>query len=260
MVLLTNLTLPSARSITHPEMYVPNIPLPDGISEPAERVTVTRILTGTFSSDTHPPGYYLYVWLARLANSILGDPNAALVAISLLASCGAVFFIYLLARRWFGDTAALFAGLLFVFSPLSWFHGTVALIYMVEAFLSALVGYLCWRVYTGETWCVVPAAAAIGLGAGVRPSFSLFLTPESASEKDSSRNHRAASGGPAVVHSHGGSKRRVPCVHVFFYCALACSWRPSNGVQLLTPDLIGAYPRNHARLHCLFRVRGVAFR
>lgn len=47
------------RSITHPEMYVPGIPLPDGISEPAERVTFSRILTGTFSSDTHPPGYYL---------------------------------------------------------------------------------------------------------------------------------------------------------------------------------------------------------
>lgn len=40
-------------------MYVPGIPLPSDISEPAERVTFSRILTGTFSSDTHPPGYYL---------------------------------------------------------------------------------------------------------------------------------------------------------------------------------------------------------
>ena len=39
---------------------------------------------------------------------------------------------------------------IFLFSPLSWFHGTVALTYIVEAFFSALVGYLCWRVYSGK--------------------------------------------------------------------------------------------------------------
>src|SRR5689334_19621161 len=51
-----------AKSISHPEMYVPHIPLPDGLSEPAPRMSVTRILTGTFSSDTHPPGYYLLMF------------------------------------------------------------------------------------------------------------------------------------------------------------------------------------------------------
>src|SRR5689334_16777990 len=62
----------SSRSITHPEMYVPNIPLPEGISEPAERVTVARILTGTFSSDTHPPGYYLlmFPWTRVVGTSL----------------------------------------------------------------------------------------------------------------------------------------------------------------------------------------------
>lgn len=125
----------------------------------------------------HPPGYFLYVWMARLANTVLSDTNTALVSVSLVSSCAAVVFIYLLGRRWFNDTAALFGGLLFVFSPLSWFHGTVALIYMVEGCLSALVGYLCWRVYKGESWFVIPAAAALGFGAGVRPSFSLFVTP-----------------------------------------------------------------------------------
>jgi hypothetical protein len=61
-----------AKSITHPEMYVPGIPLPDGISEPAERGTITRILTGTFSSDTHPPGYYLFMfpWTRAVGTSL----------------------------------------------------------------------------------------------------------------------------------------------------------------------------------------------
>ena len=51
-----------ARSITHPEMYVPGIHMPAGISEPHERLTLPQVITGTFSSDTHPPGYYVLMW------------------------------------------------------------------------------------------------------------------------------------------------------------------------------------------------------
>src|SRR6516164_4767601 len=70
------------RSITHPEMYVPGIRLPAGISEPAERLSVASILTGTFSSDTHPPGYYLamFPWtrLAGTSLSAIRLPSALL--------------------------------------------------------------------------------------------------------------------------------------------------------------------------------------
>src|SRR5207248_6714419 len=80
----------AARSISHPEMYVPGIPLPDGLSEPAERMTVSRILTGTFSSDTHPPGYYLLMlpWTRiagtsleaiRLPSALFGLASIALI-------------------------------------------------------------------------------------------------------------------------------------------------------------------------------------
>ena len=62
----------SNRGISHPEIYVPGIHLPEGISEPAQRDTIFKVLTGTFSSDTHPPGYYLgmFPW-TRLAGTSL---------------------------------------------------------------------------------------------------------------------------------------------------------------------------------------------
>ena len=65
-----------------------------------------------------PPGYFLYVRLGMLSNAIFHDANTALVAISILASCGTVAMIHLLALDWFGRGAAGFAGLLFVSSPL----------------------------------------------------------------------------------------------------------------------------------------------
>ena len=128
-------------------------------------------------NQPHPPGYFLYVCLGRLANSWLPDPNTALVAISIAASCGAAWIIYLLTREWFGGGAALVSAILFLVSPLCWFHGIVALTYIVEAFFSALIGYLCWKVYTGNSVYVIPASVAFAVAAGFRPSTALLLSP-----------------------------------------------------------------------------------
>jgi len=124
----------------------------------------------------HPPGYFLYIWLGRVVNLVFHDANTAFVLISIVASAGALIMIWVLANSWFGRRPALFAGLNFVFSPLIWFHGTVALTYAVEMFFSALTGYLCWRVYR-EGRLAVAAAATAGLAAGFRPSFLLFVAP-----------------------------------------------------------------------------------
>jgi hypothetical protein len=125
----------------------------------------------------HPPGYFLYVCLGRLVNLLVHDANLALVLMSIAAGIGSVVFIYLLALDWFGERAAIFAGLLFLFSPLTWFHGTVALTYGVEAFFSALLGYLCWQIDRGKTNFILPTAILLGISAGVRPSSLLFLAP-----------------------------------------------------------------------------------
>ena len=84
------------RSISHPEIYVPGIRLPEGISEPAERDTIFKVLTGTFSSDTHPPGYYLamFPWTRLAGTSLFAIrlPSAILefACIPLLYMMGAI--------------------------------------------------------------------------------------------------------------------------------------------------------------------------
>src|SRR5882757_14648 len=115
----------------------------------------------------HPPGYFLYVCLGRLLTWILHDANLALVILSIAASCGTIFVIYKMSAGWFGLSEARFASTLFLFSPLSWFHGIVALTYSVEAFFSALVGYVCWRVNCGNLTWVAPAGFLLGISAGI---------------------------------------------------------------------------------------------
>ncbi len=125
----------------------------------------------------HPPGYFLYILAGRVLRWIWKDDNAALIAMSIAASCGAAVMIYLLTLGWFGDGAARFSGIVFLLSPLAWFHGTVALTYIVEAFFSALVGFFCWRAFKGSKWSGVLAAATLGVATGFRPSSILLLAP-----------------------------------------------------------------------------------
>ncbi len=125
----------------------------------------------------HPPGYFLYVCLGRLVNALVHDANLALVLVSILASVASVILIYALALEWFSPRAATFAGLLFLFSPLEWFHGTVALTYSMEAAASALVGLLAWRIQRGSHRLIVPTAIVLGVTAGIRPSSLVFLAP-----------------------------------------------------------------------------------
>ena len=72
------------RSISRPEMDVRGIPLPEGVSEPATRVTHSRILTGPFSSDTHKPNYCLLMlaWTQAMGTSLraIRLPSALLEA------------------------------------------------------------------------------------------------------------------------------------------------------------------------------------
>lgn len=121
-----------ARSVTHPEIYVPRIPLPQGISEPTERFTARSVLTGTFSSDTHPPGYYLFMlpwtrvagtslWAMRVPSAVLGTLSIALV--------------YVLGTLVIGPVAGATAAALVALSGYHVFWSQVARMFSLACFL-----------------------------------------------------------------------------------------------------------------------------
>jgi hypothetical protein len=53
----------------------------------------------------------------------------------------------------------------FCFLFLTWFHGIVVLTYGVEAFFSALVGYLCWLVFRGSHRWIPATGLMLGISA-----------------------------------------------------------------------------------------------
>ncbi len=146
------------RSITHPEMYVPGIPLPEGISEPAPRMTFSRILTGTFSSDTHPPGYYLMMlpW-----TRVMGTSLQAIRLPSALLGIGCILLIFLVGVAAGRPGAGALAAALLAFSGYHVFWSQVARMFALDCFLGLAATLLLLQIARGTRWRGILTAAYI---------------------------------------------------------------------------------------------------
>lgn len=124
----------------------------------------------------HVPGYPLYVGLGRIARWLLGDPQTALVALSVAGTALAALMIYRLGEAWGGSGVGRWAALLWLSSPLVWFYGEVALPHVLDAGFILLVVWLAWRCARGER-LHRSLALALAFSAGLRPQNLLFLGP-----------------------------------------------------------------------------------
>ncbi len=125
----------------------------------------------------HPPGYFLYVMLGRFVNFFIRDANSTFVSISVIFSGLTVVAIYYLGKELFDKKIGFLAGMLALTSPNIWFHGEVALSYIVEAFFSTVVALLCWRLYKGEHKYIWLSAIILGISGGIRQNTIVFLMP-----------------------------------------------------------------------------------
>ena len=125
----------------------------------------------------HPPGYFLYVMLGRLINFFVKDANSTFIFISILFSGLAVVAIYYLGKEIFDKKTGILAALIALTSPNLWFHGEVALTYVVEAFFSSFAALLCWRILKGEHKYLWLSVIILGIAGGIRQNTVVFLFP-----------------------------------------------------------------------------------
>lgn len=122
-----------------------------------------------------PPGHIFYVGLIKMANALIGDPNAAMVWVSILAAAGAVVALYALGRRMFGRGVGLAAALMLATSLSFWAYSEVAYPYTLLALLSVAIAGLVYRTWEGDSRYVLPAALALGLASGFRQDLLAFM-------------------------------------------------------------------------------------
>lgn len=123
----------------------------------------------------HPPGYFLYVMLGKLLNFFITDANKAFVSISIFFSALTVVAVYHLGRELYDKKTGIVAAMLALASPNLWFHGEVALTYVIEAFFSTSIAYFCWKTYRGKDHYAWTTAFALGIAGGIRQNSPVFL-------------------------------------------------------------------------------------
>jgi len=125
----------------------------------------------------HPPGSPYFILLGRAALGVLGDDNAALILVSVLASVGAVLGEYALARLAFGRRAGLLAALVLTTQPVFWGYGTMGMPWTLLACLAVTVGLACHALVRGHRGLVLPSALLVGIASGFRLEVTVFLAP-----------------------------------------------------------------------------------
>jgi len=126
-----------------------------------------------------PPGYPLFVALARIIHFWVDAPERVFLIAGLLAAFGAVLLIQVLAADLFGRAAGYLAAALLAAHPVLWFGGLTNQVRTFLALCTLAVAVLAWRAITlseRPAWYYA-AWASLGVAAGFRPELVVVLLP-----------------------------------------------------------------------------------
>lgn len=125
----------------------------------------------------HPPGYFLYVYTARLLTGLTQDINTSYVIISILSGSLAAIFIYLFTSKRFNKYYGLLSAILIITNPLVWFYDEVALSYSFELLTSIFIGYSCYRAIIGTLRWSYIAIIFFCIACGFRQTVFIYFLP-----------------------------------------------------------------------------------
>jgi hypothetical protein len=134
-------------------------------------------------SQPQPPGYPLFVLESRILYWLrFRRPESNLLALAMLSSIASVvalawFGSQMFGDRVFGGDAGLCAAWLLVFHHSFWYAGLTSAVRPHLAVVSVVVAATCWQAWSGERRGLYRSAAALGLGAGIRPELGPLLLP-----------------------------------------------------------------------------------
>jgi 4-amino-4-deoxy-L-arabinose transferase-like glycosyltransferase len=138
------------RTMTHIEIYVPGIPLPVELSDPAPRLTVKATLFGMLmAEEPHPPGYYL---LMLAWTRIFGAGIESLRLPSAIFGILSILLVFILGAQEKNRNAGLLAALLLALNGHQVFWSQLAKNYVLSEFVGLAATVMLLLALRGGKW------------------------------------------------------------------------------------------------------------
>jgi hypothetical protein len=164
------------RTLTHAEVYVPRIEMPDYVTAPPPRSTLGETLLGTLNHDNHPPGYYAFMWLWT---GLFGTGLFAIRLPSALVGAATIALLFWMARPKEGAFVALLAAALLAFHGHHLFWSQQARMWVFLAFLGVLSVVLLQSLHRRFRWTTAAAYVfVVSLGLWLEYSFWPFVAAQ----------------------------------------------------------------------------------
>ncbi len=162
-------------SLSHPEIYIPGVELPPGISEPPPRFEFFWTLSWHFHREPHPIGYYFGMWGWT---TIFGDSHFALRLPNVLFAIGSVFLVYKLGALVFNRWTGVVSALMLAAHGTHIYWSTNARPYVPGAFFGILATWLLLKIASERNphpfFCAAYVAAIVSAIQTTELSWALF--------------------------------------------------------------------------------------
>lgn len=168
------------RGMSHVEVYIPNIELPRGISEPPPRTALPEVVWWHWHDEPHPPGYFVAMWGWTKA---FGTSLTALRLPGVLFGGLAVGLMFLVGARLYGPAAGLVGAGLLALNGHHVYWMQNARMYEPSLAFGLLSVWLWIRLLERRRWSVweaVAYVAATAAGAYLQVYFWPFLAGQMA--------------------------------------------------------------------------------
>jgi 4-amino-4-deoxy-L-arabinose transferase-like glycosyltransferase len=127
------------------------------------------------SHQPHPPGYPVYIFLGRLVHLVVPDTTASLVYLSILFGTLSIIAIYILSKKFFGETVGLVSALMLSFTPAHLKFSDVAMSDIVSLFFIVITIYFLYNSTDSKKYLYL-ASISLGITVGVRQT-DIILIP-----------------------------------------------------------------------------------
>ena len=133
--------------LSHPEIYIPGILFPEGISQPPPRIGFAETAVWHFHSEPHPFGFYLASWSWT---KLFGTSAVALRLPSVIMGIASIFLIFRVGSLSHSCRVGWIAALMLAFHGFHLYWSQMARMYVPGTFLGLLATLLLLKISRGR--------------------------------------------------------------------------------------------------------------